>query len=437
MNERYMYYVSLPTIVCNYPCLYDRGNPQFGNRQLKDELWSHIAKQINHGGGIELLESRWKNVRDRYQRCKKNMETGKSQSMSPLFDCFTFLDPFIVGRGPSAVKPVTPMSCTKEAFNARLIKKVRENRCLYEVSKGCHNVTDRKMAWETIKVEMNFKEDVAQLATLWKRLRDKYVKTKVRIQKYPSVRQTWVHFNQMTWLDMYLDKNSRSNGPPAAQRIYYEDIAGVPDGYEAVYDMPEDHGDEQEEVQHVDADVADQMMVDNAEPVEWIQVPDDCEVIPVVQNVQPEVQYEPQNGPVLTEGRNGVKYIEINGKRYALVPMAGERQDEEAGRNEENVNVLQEQGEQFYSPPGPTNYVQDGYRTAGGSEENINVLQEQGEQFYSPPVPTNFEQVEYRTAGESEENVNVLQEQGEQFYSPSGPTDFTQDDYDSLHLEVY
>ncbi|CAI2352900.1 unnamed protein product [Caenorhabditis sp. 36 PRJEB53466] len=398
MNYKYQYYVHLPRIIVNYPCLYDREDPHFRNRQLKDELWSHIAKEINHVGSVELLASRWRNIRVRYQRYKKNMETGKSQSMSPLFEHCTFLDPFIVERTPSASTPVTQMNCKKETFNARLIKKVRENPCLYEV-RGWNYVSDRKMAWETLKVEMNFKGDADQLVTIWKRLRDKYVKTKAEMQKYPSVRQIWVHFDQMAWLD----KNSRSNAPSAAQRIY--DIAGIPDGYEAVYDMPEDHGDEQEdhgvvqeEVQHVDADVADQMMVDNAEPVEWIQVPHDCEVIPVVQNVQPEVQYEPQNGPVLTEGRNGVKYIEINSAKS--MPMAGERQEEQAGGNEENVNVLQKQGEQIYSPPASTNFVQDGYGTAGESEENVNVLQEQGEQFYSPSGPTDFAQNDF-------ENVEV------------------------------
>ncbi|CAI2355743.1 unnamed protein product [Caenorhabditis sp. 36 PRJEB53466] len=106
-------------------------------------------------------------------------------------------------RGPSAERRAT--MTIDHNFTKDLIGKVRANPCLYEISKGTQNVFERKAAWNRIKMELDFEEDAQQLSVIWKNLRDKYVKKRYKAQKYPSVRQTWVYFERMTWLDMYLE----------------------------------------------------------------------------------------------------------------------------------------------------------------------------------------------------------------------------------------
>ncbi|CAI2355744.1 unnamed protein product [Caenorhabditis sp. 36 PRJEB53466] len=65
-----------------------------------------------------------------------------------------------------------------------------------------------------------------------------------------------------------------------------------------------------------------------------------------------------ENGQVETAGGNHLQCIQINGTQYMLVPIGD---DEHAGNNDENVNVLQEQTAQIYSPSESMDFEQEGY----------------------------------------------------------------------------
>ncbi|CAI2352924.1 unnamed protein product [Caenorhabditis sp. 36 PRJEB53466] len=217
MSNKIAYFVHLPRLVKQNPCLYDHENERFSDREWKDQLWSRLAEAIKHEGDGASLEMRWKNLRDRYQRRKRAVQQGREKHLFASLAEFAFLDPYIFAR------EVHTQVCKKaelDGFKWELIAEVRANPCLYKQSNRKEDIINRQNAWENIKERMKFNGSVKQLTAHWKNLRDRFFREKrafeSTVQRDGRQIQTSELYKRMVWLDEFLALSRQNRMEPYA-----------------------------------------------------------------------------------------------------------------------------------------------------------------------------------------------------------------------------
>ncbi|KAL5239431.1 hypothetical protein ACI65C_006841 [Semiaphis heraclei] len=72
----------LIAIVKEYPILYDMTLPEFKDTRKKDYIWDHKISVKMNGENGEILKSKWKNLRDTYQKHLRANKTSTGQSVN-------------------------------------------------------------------------------------------------------------------------------------------------------------------------------------------------------------------------------------------------------------------------------------------------------------------------------------------------------------------
>ncbi|XP_030235752.1 uncharacterized protein LOC115560462 [Gadus morhua] len=97
--------------VCGRPVLYDTTMVSYRDRNKTERAWVDVAEDI--GVPVDVCRRRWKSLRDRYMRYKKNEKEGKkSVSAAGRVDTWrfarvlSFLDPFVTPRETSSNLPL-------------------------------------------------------------------------------------------------------------------------------------------------------------------------------------------------------------------------------------------------------------------------------------------------------------------------------------------
>ncbi|KAL4107706.1 hypothetical protein QTP88_018005 [Uroleucon formosanum] len=89
-------YVQLAECVSRHPCLYDLKNPNYKDQQIRDNVWKLIADTFKKS--VDDSKKRWKNMKDMYNRNKRNRKLGTGSSTKnkrtkwALADTLSFLD---------------------------------------------------------------------------------------------------------------------------------------------------------------------------------------------------------------------------------------------------------------------------------------------------------------------------------------------------------
>ncbi|GAB6029890.1 hypothetical protein CHUAL_005591 [Chamberlinius hualienensis] len=101
--------------VRNHSCLYNLSDPGYKDTKLKEIKWTAIGTKFGFTGRVAQLK--WKNVRDRYVRVKRLMETKMTndpQGTPPTWWLFNILDDFLNHPAVYARKILPNGQCQNE-----------------------------------------------------------------------------------------------------------------------------------------------------------------------------------------------------------------------------------------------------------------------------------------------------------------------------------
>lgn len=84
----------LITEIAKRPQIYDASMCTKNKSQIRRDLWNDIYEALNHLIPYDRLPKIWKNIRDRYQKIKKDMEKDgrTSKPRYRYYDMLRFLD---------------------------------------------------------------------------------------------------------------------------------------------------------------------------------------------------------------------------------------------------------------------------------------------------------------------------------------------------------
>ncbi|KAG5887876.1 hypothetical protein JTB14_011411 [Gonioctena quinquepunctata] len=92
---------SLIELVSRFSVLYDKNNPRYKIKSIKDDAWQKISIILQCPA--KICEQRWCVLRNKYARLKRKLRTTPSELGTltitwPCYEPMKFLDPFVKGR---------------------------------------------------------------------------------------------------------------------------------------------------------------------------------------------------------------------------------------------------------------------------------------------------------------------------------------------------
>ncbi|PAV64991.1 hypothetical protein WR25_19625 [Diploscapter pachys] len=237
--------------VRNARCLYDTTDRQYRNTEYKMKTWTRLVHNLGFDGDSRTLAARWKQLRDKYGKEKKKIRFTGENSNWQYFKHLGFLDPYMIDRSQSDSptrkdNPDLQMILSDPTFAARLVEEVRAHPCLFDIRDPKYRLSEcRNQAWSEIITHLNFPDDINAIYKQWKKIRDRYVREKRRIDMNRHIgvndQSQWDLFDSMNWIDPFLDerqqhvKRKHETGDTLSD-YDIDEIAGAPLGNYMVLD---------------------------------------------------------------------------------------------------------------------------------------------------------------------------------------------------------
>ncbi|XP_058988188.1 uncharacterized protein LOC101890092 isoform X2 [Musca domestica] len=179
--------------VKKYPCIYDRSNLYYHNREVKDQVWCQIA--VCAQNTEERCRGRWKSLRDRFVKEYFRVVSIGDESSWKYYNDMRFLLNYL-----DTVK--SDEEKLERTFENKLISEVRKYEYMYNRDHlDGRNKELRQRTWTRIATVVGASAE--QCKRRWKSLRDVALKEhwkKLQDRNYISV---WKHMENMLFVTLY------------------------------------------------------------------------------------------------------------------------------------------------------------------------------------------------------------------------------------------
>ncbi|GMS83603.1 hypothetical protein PENTCL1PPCAC_5778 [Pristionchus entomophagus] len=239
ISGRYEFNSRLIDLVKQRRYLYDGITPGGRSATFRLQVWDGLARMLDFEQGGFQLAKRWKQIRDKYvkerriigDRIEKHGPLAPfQQSNWPLYGKLSFLIPFIAEREQDRPMSADQKSYLRpraivnsedsETFNRRVINAVRCKPVLYSKSDPHYHTSAKRIAaWQDVVTELGYPCDTTEMQRFWKAIRDKYIRIRRSLsdpcdsssssQSSRKDGSKWVHYQDLAWLEPYLEYQQR------------------------------------------------------------------------------------------------------------------------------------------------------------------------------------------------------------------------------------
>ncbi|XP_073842009.1 uncharacterized protein [Musca autumnalis] len=196
----------LLSAIIKYPCIYDRGDVNFRNREIKDNIWLNIA--IDTKSSEERCRTRWKSLRERFVREYLTVVSVGGESSWRFYNDMCFLLNHLDDER------IAPTKQRIDTFEENLIKEIRKFEFMYNREHiDSRNRELRQKTW--IHIASVVGTSPLQCMRRWKSLRDLALKEHCKMLQDKNYVSNWKHYNAMAFIKLYINPKNPIEQEPS------------------------------------------------------------------------------------------------------------------------------------------------------------------------------------------------------------------------------